>query len=305
MKRFLKISLLTGAVLLPVILLFSCRADNLDPAGGTSGKTDPGRTDPAVDSTKSEFVLTISDFPLQVDVTLDGAALYTMTFSYDRFGRLARYCRKSSDNVLENAVITHKSLAEASVAYTRAGTEGASTLTVRMSSGHLVWAYPEVTNGNRYALLLDSGRWPSQYSYNVQFSGKKYSNSVAYKAAYTSSDGNVLTGTLASAATSTGSVATVCTTSADYEDKITYADKADRANLGAFVLADEFLPWYMKGLPGNKRLVSKIEHSNCGRKLSEYEEIKYEENGGKVSKMTVSCYSDGTLLHTKEYKISY
>lgn len=305
MKRFLKISLLTGAVLFPVILLFSCRADNLDPAGGTSGKTDPGKTDPAVDSTKSEFVLTISDFPLQVDVTLDGAALYTMTFSYDRFNRLSRYSRKSSDTVLENAVITHKSLSEASVAYTRAGTESTSTLTVRMSSGHLVWAYPEVTNANRYALLLDSGRWPSQYSYNVQFSGKKYSNSVAYKDAYTSSDGNVLTGTLASAATSTGSVATVCTTSSDYEDKITYADKADRANLGAFVLADEFLPWYMKGLPGNKRLVSKIEHSNCGRTLSEYEEIKYEENGGKVSKMTVSCYSDGTLLHTKEYKISY
>lgn len=304
MKSLLKILVAAGVLAVPVFLLGGC--ETAAPDGGDSGKEQPGpdggRTDD--DPAESEFVLTMRDFPSKVDVTLDGTALYTVTLSYDGYGRLASCRRESADCVLEDAAISHKSNTEASVVYRQAGSVS-SALSVRISSGRLVWSYSDINNGNRYSVLLDSGRWPSQYGYNVQFSGKKYSNLIAYGSGYTYSDGNLVTTENASSSTSAASVKTVCASAPDCADNLTYSDKADCANLGAFLLAGEFLPWYMKGLPGNKRLVSRIGHSAGGRTLDEYEELEYGETDGKTTEMRVFYYGGGSLLHTKEYKITY
>lgn len=290
---------------LPVFLLGGCQAEKQATGDGGQGRTDTGDDTGGGDSEESEFVLTSADLPSRIDVTLDGVALYTVTFTYDDARRLSAYSRKSAGDVIEEAVISYKSGTEASASCRRAGSEGTSSLSVRISSGRLVWSYPDINNGNRYSLLLDSGRRPSQYGYNVQYSGKKFTNLVAYGTVYGCSDGNLVSVENGAVSTSAGGVNTTCSAVPDFRDEISYMEKADRANLGSLVLAGEFLPWYMKGLPGNKRLVSRISHIAGGRTLDEYETVEYEDTDGRTSRMTVRQYSGSGLLHTKEYKISY
>lgn len=307
MKRILKIFVAAALLSLPVFFLCGCQAEQIGGDDGTK-KEDTGGDDSGDDDkpgTESEFALTATNLPSQIDVTLDGVTLYSMTFSYDDARRLSSYRRKSADCVLEDASITYKSATEAVVDYKQTDSEVSSTLSVRVSSGRLVWSYSNLNNGNRYSVLLDSGRWPSEYGYNVQFSGKKYTNRISYGAGYAYSDGNLVSSENTSTSESAASIKTVCSTVPDFADTISYLDRADSANLGSLALAVEFLPWYMKGIPGNKRLISKITHSSGGRTLDEFEEFKYEETDGKIGKMTICQYSGSTLLHTKEYKISY
>ena len=306
MKRILKIFVSAAFLSLPLFFLAGCQAEQI--GGDGQKKEDTGGDDSGDDDdpdSDSEFTLTAVNLPSRIDVTLDGVALYSMAFTYDSARRLSSYSRRSADCVYENAAITYKSGTEASVDYRQTDSKVSSTLSVRISSGRLVWSYSNLNNGNRYSVLLDSGRWPSQYGYNVQFAGKKYTNKVSYGTGYAYTDGNLVSSENASVSQSSASIKTVCSTVPDFADAVSYLDKADSANLGSLVLAGEFLPWYMKGLPGNKRLISKITHSAGGRTLDEFEEFEYAETDGKISGMTVRQYSGSTLLHTKEYIINY
>ena len=213
------------------------------------------------------------------------------------------FSKTFGETVLESATVTHSSNTETAVDYTQWGDRHAYS--VRVSSGYLVWAFTGLDNANRYALQLDSDRWPLKYFYNVQYIGKKYTNRGSYNMDFAVQDGNLQTVTNSATLTSTGQAGTVSTCTPSCEKRITNSDTGDTDNLSALLLAEDFLPWYMRGLPGNKRLPAKVEYCSFGAASGESEEFSYEKTSGLVTSITRKYYSGSTLLHTREYKISY
>lgn len=244
--------------------------------------------------------------PAKVEVTLDGQPLWTYAFTYDTYARLRTFKKSDPSGVLEDITVTPVSFKENTLACSFRGLDPVS-LTVRVSSGNLVWAFTGLDNANRYVLFCDKEGSPEKFNYNVQYEAPKYQNAKSVVHLYEVRDGNVTGISNQTGIASLGAAGTSFQAASADETVITYSSQADVSNMGAFLLANEFLPWFMKGVPGNRNLPSLIEHYSRGVKTDRFEDISYRlvEANDAVLSMTVKYYRGTALLHTYVYMVTY
>lgn len=269
------------------------------------GNNGNGQSTEEFDPANSCFIIN-GIHPAFVTVSLNGKDLYKYEFVFDTYSRLRTFKLSDGETLVRSASVTPVSEKEHKVNVNLLDGSTSDNLSVRWTSDCLVWAHTDCDNPNRYVTACD-GVVPTKFYYNTSYSGTKYTGTIQYAQHYTMDGGNVKSRSYAPVATSTGEYATTLTGDPVWTDSYEYCPEADRSNVGAFFTALEFLPEYMKGLPGNKNLISKITRTYGEADRSDYTSISYELDSATeaVRTATVKVYRKGTLLYTYVYKFTY
>ena len=145
------------------------------------------------------------------------------------------------------------------------------------------------------------------FMYNQSYDGKKYKNQASGLCCFYEADGNIGESSIACILTSEGSKGLKLVGEASITSNIKYTEREDVSNIGALFVTGDFIPFYMKGYPSNKYLVSEIEtiSSNAGTPRHRVVEYKINPVNGTVKTATVSDYRGKELQHTYVYTFKY
>lgn len=145
------------------------------------------------------------------------------------------------------------------------------------------------------------------FNYGQSYEGKKFKNRSSGVYCFKTEEGNVSESSFACILRSVADKGLELVGEASITSNIKYTEREDVSNIGALFVTGDFIPFYMKGYPSNKYLVSEIEtiSSNAGTPRHRVVEYKINPVNGTVKTATVSDYRGKELQHTYVYTFKY